>query len=146
MANGPTLGSFFTRYYYERAAVSDYQALALQSNWQDAPLFNGWQAASRQLRGMPIAVTDAYRLERVEIVKARLQADASQAERGWPTPLMYTLPLWWWTLLPRVGVSRGAGLALAIGLTVVSGWCLGQGWRTASRLDRRAAKAPLGNL
>ena len=143
LANGSTLGSLFTRYYYEKAAVSDYQALALQSDWRDAPLFNGWQAASRQLRGTPITVTDTYRLERVEIVKARLRA---QTERVWPTPLMYTLPLWWWTLLPRVGVSGGAGLGLAIGLAVASGWCLAQGWRTAGRLDRQAAKAPLGNL
>ncbi|MEM1367345.1 MAG: phospholipid carrier-dependent glycosyltransferase [Cyanobacteria bacterium P01_H01_bin.15] len=134
LVNGPTLLSFFVRYQYEVAAVGNYQALALWGDWRQAPVFNIWQTTYRQVTGIPILVTDQYRLEQRQKLEKRLGALPSVDV--WPTPLMYTIPVWWWTLLPLIGISPWLGLAFAIALLGFGLWLLRLGWMRTGMRER----------
>ena len=117
--NAPTLVSYYQRYYAE-ASDGGYleQALALWGSPTDAPLFNGWGAAYRQIQAaMSTNVADI-------LSQAGAPPDSGNLASA---ELARIVAVWWW-VLPAAGIPIWVGFALALMLMVAGIWVLRQGW------------------
>ena len=107
LVNAPTLLTFYQRYFAE---VSDQdigllmQTVSLWSEPSQAPVFNIWAAAGRQL-------TDAFNTPVQEIINNVGQPpgprELSKAE------LLKIVAVWWW-FLPAAGIPIWVGAAIAL--------------------------------
>ncbi|RMF24071.1 MAG: phospholipid carrier-dependent glycosyltransferase [Cyanobacteria bacterium J083] len=120
LVNAPTLISFYQRYYAE-ANDGGYlsQALALWGNPADAPIFNAWGAAWRQLQdALATNVTDVINQAGAPPEKGTLLS----------AELLKILAVWWW-VLPAAGIPLWVGILLAVSLVAMGVWILQQGWQ-----------------
>lgn len=121
--NAPTLVSFYQRYYAEAVDRGDFaRALALWGSPIDAPLFNAWGAAFRQLG-------DAFSTD-VRQVLSQVGAPPVPGELA-SAELLKIVAVWWW-VLPAAGIPIWIGFILATILVVAGGWTLYWGWRQLS--------------
>jgi hypothetical protein len=118
--NAPTLVSYYQRYYAEAADTDRFlRVIALWGNPLDAPLFNAWPAAFRQLG-------DAFSHD----VRAVINNVGEPAYMGELTKsdLLQIVAVWWW-MLPAAGIPIWLGFIVAVALVVGGIWLLRWGWR-----------------
>lgn len=95
--NAPTLVSFYQRYYWEiDTAGRDVWSLSLWTPLANAPIFNVWGAAYRQVS---------------EAISTDVSAVVATGELSGLTQIV---PVWWW-MLPAVGLPVWPGAVLAGG-------------------------------
>ena len=117
--NAPSLIAYYQGYYAE-AADKGYlaKALALWGSPADAPLFNAWGAALRQLgNALTTSTTDLI----TQIGSPPARGELANAE------LLKIVAVWWW-VLPAAGIPMWIGFILAILLLLIGVWILRQGW------------------
>jgi hypothetical protein len=117
--NAPTLVSFYQRYFaeaYDRGQFLD--AVALWGSPLDAPLFNGWGAAFRQLG-------DAFSTD-VRTVISNVGAPPVLGELA-SSDLLRIVAVWWW-VLPAAGIPIWVGFLVAMMLILTGIWILRRGW------------------
>jgi hypothetical protein len=117
--NAPTLVSYYQRYYAEAVDRGDFnQALALWGSPLDAPLFNAWGAAFRQLG-------DAFSID----VRQVISNVGTPPELGnlASSDLLRIVAVWWW-VLPAAGIPIWVGFILALILIGLGTWILWRGW------------------
>ncbi|NJL85741.1 MAG: hypothetical protein HC886_06770 [Leptolyngbyaceae cyanobacterium SM1_1_3] len=120
LVNVPTLLTFYQRYYAEASDAGKLvQALALWGNGLDAPLFNIWGAALRQL-DVALSVD----------VRSVLNSAGTPPAAGnlLSADLMQVMAVWWW-FLPAVGMPLWLGIVAALGLIAGGVSCL-WGWHS----------------
>ena len=106
LANAPTLLTFYQRYFAEVADLDTdllMQTVSLWSEPSQAPIFNLWAAAGRQL-------SDALSTPVQEIISNVGEppplGELSKAE------LLRIVAVWWW-FLPAAGIPTWVGVAIA---------------------------------
>ena len=107
MANAPTLLTYYQRYFAE---VSDQsmallmQTVSLWGEPSQAPIFNVWSAAGRQL-------ADAFNTPVQDIISSAGEppprGEFTKAE------LLRIVAVWWW-FLPAAGMPIWVGVAIAL--------------------------------
>ncbi|AFY78830.1 hypothetical protein Ple7327_3635 [Pleurocapsa sp. PCC 7327] len=118
--NAPTLVSYYQRYYAEASDRGDFaKAIALWGDPLDAPLFNAWGAAFRQL-GTALTSNVAEVIHNVGEPPGRGNLASSD--------LLRIVAVWWW-VLPAVGIPIWVGFVIAIILVGLGIWLLVRGWR-----------------
>jgi hypothetical protein len=121
--NAPTLVSYYQRYYAEAVDRGRfYQALALWGSPLDAPLFNAWGAAFRQL-------SDAFSANVEDVIKG-VGAPPGKGELA-SSDLLRIVAVWWW-VLPAAGIPIGVGFIIAVILVALGVWQLYRGWTIIS--------------
>lgn len=119
IVNAPTLVSFYQRYYAE-ASDGRYlrRALALWGSPFDAPIFQAWGAAYRQLQ-------DAF-ASNIKDILTQAGAPPASGELA-KAQLLRLVAVWWW-LLPAAGIPIWVGVAFALILVGTGIWMLLRGW------------------
>ncbi len=122
LVNAPTLLTFYQRYFAEIADQDTallMQTLSLWSDASQAPIFNVWAAAGRQL-------ADAFSTPVQEIISNVGQpppaGEQSKAE------LLRIVAVWWW-FLPAAGIPTWVGVAIATSMVSLGLWLLRLSWR-----------------
>ncbi len=122
--NAPTLVSYYQRYFAELESKDTNllnAALVLWGNPLDAPLFNGWGAAFRQLG-------DAFNTD-VRDVLGNVGAPPNVGDSV-TSELLRIVAVWWW-VLPAAGIPIWVGLAIALLMVSLGIGILCWGWRQA---------------
>ncbi|MBT9317345.1 hypothetical protein [Leptothoe spongobia] len=121
LVNGPTLLTFYQRYFAEVADIDTdllMQTVSLWSEPSQAPIFNVWAAAGRQL-------SDAFSTPVQEIINNVGQppplGQLSKAE------LLRIVAVWWW-FLPAAGIPTWVGVAIALTMVSIGLWLLRISW------------------
>ena len=126
LVTAPTLLTFYQRYFAEVADLDTdvlMQTVSLWSEPSQAPIFNLWGAASRQL-------ADAFSTPVQEIISnvgaPPPLGQLSQAE------LLRIVAVWWW-FLPAAGLPTWVGAAIALIMVSLGLWLLRLSWRLGLR-------------
>ena len=116
--NAPTLVSFYQRYYWEMVtAGQDVWGLSLWTRLGDAPIFQVWGAAYRQ-------------------VQSAIASDVNEVlAAGKMSGLMEIVPVWWW-ILPVVGLPVWSGAMGAVGLLFMGFVFLRRGWKQVTQYQQ----------
>ncbi|MBT9313639.1 hypothetical protein [Leptothoe kymatousa] len=124
LVNAPTLVVYYQRYFAELADESTAILMQTVSLWDappaQAPIFNLWAAAGRQL-------ADAFSTPVQEIF----------SNVGAPPPpgqlvtseLLRIVAVWWW-FLPVAGIPTWIGIAIALLMVSLGLWLLRYSWQT----------------
>lgn len=109
--NGPTLFSYYQRYYSER----NDQGLGMEA-WdiQSSPLLHAWPAAFRE-------TGDAVHTPVKSLVDG---LDSGPSNRVAASKALRVVALWWW-FLPVAHISRWIGVAVSAVLTSLGIWLIG---------------------
>ena len=137
LANAPTLLTFYQRYFAEvsdRSTALLMQTVSLWSEPSQAPIFNVWAAAGRQLG-------DAFSTPVQDIISNVGQPPAtgelSRAE------LLRIVAVWWW-FLPAAGIPVWVGAAIALTMVGLGLWLLRLSWLASLQPPRqlKSSKIP----
>lgn len=117
--NAPTLVSYYQRYFAEAADRGQFlNAVALWGNPVDAPLFNAWGAAFRQLG-------DAFSTDLRSVMET--VGDTPVAGKLSESSQLKIVAVWWW-VLPVAGIPIWFGFLVAMILVFMGIWILRRGW------------------
>lgn len=120
--NAPTLVSYYQRYYAEVSDRSSEELRRVLNVWGsplDAPLFNAWGAAFRQL-------STAFTTDVREVIKGVGTPPAGKDLAN--SDLFKIVAVWWW-VLPAAGIPIWVGFIVAMILVGLGSWLLIRGWR-----------------
>ena len=137
LVNAPTLLTFYQRYFAEVADQDTLLLMQTLSLWSDpsqAPIFNVWAAAGRQL-------ADAFSTPVQEIIN-NVGAPPPPGEQS-KAELLRIVAVWWW-FLPAAGIPTWVGVAIALTLVSLGLWLLRLSWLTGLKppLRLQSSKIP----
>ncbi|MEM1251637.1 MAG: glycosyltransferase 87 family protein [Cyanobacteria bacterium P01_H01_bin.21] len=121
LANAPILLTYYQRYFAE---VSDQsmdllmQTVSLWSEPSQAPIFNVWAAAGRQL-------SDAFNTPVQDII--RNVGEPPPPGEFTKAELLRIVAVWWW-FLPAVGIPIWVGVAIALTMVGIGIWLFRFSW------------------
>lgn len=121
LVNAPTLLTYYQRYFAEisdQDTVILMQTVSLWSEPSQAPIFNLWSAAGRQL-------ADAFNTPVQEII--RNAGEAPPAGERTTSELLRIVAVWWW-FLPAAGIPTWVGAAIAATMVGIGLWLLRLSW------------------